>query len=144
MMSVTGHRPIIADRPETGFARARRGTLARYGDTAGSPVIQNRQATSAARLTPTRGPRLMPGTPEGRDIPADGDDLAGRDRSRGGSPAGGSRDGAARGRPGGSTRNGSGRIAYVGAVERAVDAERLAEPGRAARQIDLADASTGA
>jgi len=37
----------------------RRGTCARYSDTVGSPANQNRQGTSAAWATPTRGPATI-------------------------------------------------------------------------------------
>ena len=76
----------------------------------GSPVSQNRQGRSAAVLTPTRGPRLTRG-----NVPAEG--LAG------GGP--------------GRIRSGERGVARVHAVLGAVDAEGLAQPGRAAGQVPV-------
>src|SRR5690606_41400003 len=67
---------------EVAAAPRRRGTWARYGETVGSPSIQNRHGTSLAVEIPVRGPDLIAsgsgGLPSSTTAdPANGSDASG-------------------------------------------------------------------
>ena len=136
-----GHGDIVPSLlacAETGFCLARRGAYGRYTDTVGSPVIQNRHGRLGRGADPDPGPAADRRTGQLRRA------RPGRHRAViGPGPAGlcPGQPGLRRVWPPYPQRRP--RVADVGAVLLARDAQRLAEPGGAAGQVASLRAGSG-